>query len=193
MNVLLPRRYEPTFATPKNVLPMATKRFVNRPSDSHEPKAVGVILQGVLCSDSHLANGYRRFREALAEEEAEASSEALFKGFYPNTELGVDLKLITRERGRMRVGAYLNGIITRDDEDHYCFTQTQPQSAGKRNPHLFDGQYITVTRRDDGSLRLNFKELRRGAGFSVERFSFGVYRELYGALKGLIEEKPVNY
>jgi hypothetical protein len=46
-----------------------------------------------------------------------------------------------------------------------------------------------VTRRDDGSLRLNFKELKMGAGFSVERFSFGVYRELHRALKGQVKEK----
>ena len=59
----------------------------------------------------------------------------------------------------------------------------------KRNPHVFDGEYITVTRRDDGSLRLNFKELNTGAGFNVERFSFGVYREVYRALKGLVKEK----
>ena len=35
------------------------------------------------------------------------SSSKKEKGFYPNTELGIDLKLITRKPGRMAVGEYL--------------------------------------------------------------------------------------
>ena len=30
----------------------------------------------------------------------------------------------------------------------------------KRNPRVFNGEYITVTRRDDGSLRPNFKPIK---------------------------------
>lgn len=37
----------------------------------------------------------------------ESSSKAV-KGFYPNTELGIDLKLMTKEPGRMAVGEYLD-------------------------------------------------------------------------------------
>ena len=40
------------------------------------------------------------------------SSGKAGKGFYPNTELGIDLKLITKEPGRMAVGEYLDGAIT---------------------------------------------------------------------------------
>ena len=36
----------------------------------------------------------------------ESSSKAE-KGFYPNTELGIDLKLMTKEPGRMAVGEYI--------------------------------------------------------------------------------------
>ena len=37
------------------------------------------------------------------------SSGKAGKGFYPNTELGIDLKLMTKEPGRMDVGEYLDG------------------------------------------------------------------------------------
>jgi len=60
-------------------------------------------------------------------------------------------------------------------------------TAGKRNPRVFDGRYITITRRDDGSLRLNFKSLRVGRDFSVETYAVGVFCELRNALKGLLE------
>ena len=69
------------------------------------------------------------------------------------------------------------------------FIETVPMTAGKRNPHVYVGEYITVTRRDDGSLRPNFKPMPKlGANLSVDNYAFEVYRELRGALKGLVEE-----
>ena len=62
-------------------------------------------------------------------------------------------------------------------------------AISKRNPRVFDGRYISVTRKDDGSYRLNFKQLRTGYGFSVERFALGVYNEICIALEGLVEEE----
>ena len=122
----------------------------------------------------------------------------VLQGWHPNTELGVDLKTILRSDVRMKTGKTYPGMLRRDSEavvdefrchdPHYTFTETVPQTAGKRNPHVFDGKYITVTRRDDGSLRLNFKELPKGANFNLERFALGVYNELCLALGGLIEE-----
>ena len=119
-------------------------------------------------------------------------------GWNKNTELGCDVKTILRSDRKMKVGKGYLGVLRLDSDaivedflcrdPHYTFIETLPQSAGKRNPHVFDGQYITVTRRDDGSLRLNFKELKTGADFKVERFALGVYNELCMALEGLIEE-----
>ena len=43
------------------------------------------------------------------------SSIKLEKGFYPNTELDIDLKLLTRKPGRMGMGEYLDGAITHDE------------------------------------------------------------------------------
>ena len=40
--------------------------------------------------------------------------------------------------------------------------------------------------RDDRSLRPNFKPMRVGKDFSVERYTFKVYLELHKALKGLV-------
>lgn len=108
--------------------------------------------------------------------------------FYPNTELAVDLKLLTHQPGRMPEGAYFNGVLRRDGEQHFTFIQTLPPTAGKRNPHVYEGRYITVTRREDGSLRLNFRNLETGKGFRVERYALGVCNELCMALGGLIEE-----
>ena len=53
---------------------------------------------------------------------------------------------------------------------------------------MFEGEYITVTRRDDGTYRPNFKPMRTGPGFSVDGYALAVCNELRQALKGLVEE-----
>ena len=121
----------------------------------------------------------------------------MLQGWNRSTELCVDLKTILHSDSVMTTGKEYRGILRRDSDaeieefrchdPHYTFVETQPWLS-KRNPHVFDGRYITVTRRDDGSLRLNFKELPKGANFNLERFALGVYNELCMALYGLVEE-----
>ena len=87
------------------------------------------------------------------------SSSKKEKGFYPNTELGIDLKLITRKPGRMAVGEYLDGAITHDGEDHFTFVQNDTEKKKKvvqRNPHVYEGTYINVNRKKDGTLYPTF-------------------------------------
>ena len=57
-----------------------------------------------------------------------------------------------------------------------------------RNPHVFSGEYITVTRRDDGSLCPNFKPMKVNEDFSVYRYALGVFNELMWALEDLVEK-----
>ena len=120
------------------------------------------------------------------------------QGWHSNTDLGCDVKTILHSDVRMVTGKAYQGVLRRDADaeieeyrsydPHYTFVETLPQKDGKRNPHIFDGKYITVTRRDDGSLRLNFKELKTGPGFSLERYALGVYNEICMALAGLVED-----
>ena len=124
--------------------------------------------------------------------------EEMLQGWNRNTELSVDLKTILRSDRKMKVGKEYQGVLRCDSEAsiedfrcrdaHYTFTETLPHSAGKRNPHVFDGQYITITRRSDGNLRLNFKELKVDKHFSVYRYALGVFNELMWALEDLVEK-----
>lgn len=88
-------------------------------------------------------------------------------GLYPNTELGVDLKLVTQEQGRMELGEYRDGMITRDGEDHFIFVEnaTEQRKAERRNPTIYMGLWINVKRRADGTVYPTFKRTKRiGAG-----------------------------
>ena len=138
------------------------------------PRPVGEILQDFWKkSNSPLARAYR---------------ERLFKDIHPHTELGVNLKLLTREPGRMPVGAFLYGTIVHDRESHFTFEETVLPATRRRNPRIYDGRFITVTIWPDGSLHPNFKAMKMDDGFSIGSYALGVCIELREALKGFIEE-----
>ena len=111
------------------------------------------------------------------------------KDFYPDTHLDVDLKLISREPGRMPVGAYLDGVITRDGEDHFCFIQNDEEKkrlvVTQRNPHVYLGKRINVNRKDDGSLYPTFNRPRY---ISFNNFCREAAEELI-AVAGLVGEE----
>lgn len=96
-----------------------------------------------------------------------AGAGRTWTGLYPNTELDVDLKLVTQKQGRMELGEYLDGMITRDGEDHFTFVEnaTEQRKAERRNPSIYMGQWINVKRRADGTVYPTFKRTKGiGAG-----------------------------
>lgn len=96
-----------------------------------------------------------------------AGAGRTWTGLYPNTELGADLKLVTQKQGRMELGEYLDGMITRDGEDHFTFVEnaTEQRKAERRNPTIYMGQWINVKRRADGTVYPTFKRTKCiGAG-----------------------------
>lgn len=160
--------------------------------ESNEPRLLGSIVSEMLHGNSPLAIGYRQYIASQENEEDEEQS------WHANTDLGCNVKTLLRSDKRAKAGKSYPGVFRLDSnaivddflcrDPHYTFVETVPLTAGKRNPHVFNGKFITVTRKDDGSLRLNFKELKMGAGFKVERYALGVYNELCIALEGLVEE-----
>ena len=149
----------------------------------HQATDVGPILKDSLAKTQKIMKKIK-FKES--------SNEQVWN---PNTHLSVDLKTLLRSDSKMKAGKDYQGILRRDEiceefryDEHFKFIETERQKDGKCNPHIFDGEFITATRRDDGSLRLNFKELKTGPGFSLERYALGVYNEICMALAGLVED-----
>ena len=105
-----------------------------------------------------------------------------FNNFYPNTELVIDLKLMTKEPGRMAVGEYLDGAITHDGEDHFTFVQNDQekklQMVVQRNPHVYEGTYINVNRKKDGTLYPTFNRPPFSERFTFQDFCQGAADEL---------------
>ena len=117
------------------------------------------------------------------------------EGWNRNTALCVNLKTILRQERMMKPGKGYTGVLKRDVicedfhyDEHYTFTETLPSTNGKRNPRVFDGEFITVTLWGDGTLHPNFKQMEIGKDFSIDCYAIGVCNELRQALKGLIEK-----
>lgn len=118
-------------------------------------------------------------------------------GWHHHTDLGCDVKTILHSDRKMKVAKDYQGVLRLDSEGdvdeylccdpHYTFVETQPWIS-KRNPRVFNGKYISITRQSDGTLRPNFKPVNIGEHFSLEHYAFNVYRELHQALVGLIEK-----
>lgn len=99
----------------------------------------------------------------------------------PHTEPGIDLKLVTRHRGRLPIGGYLGGVITHDGEGHYSFVE----SAGEgrwipqlRNPHIYEGRYVNVNRRPDGRLYPSLTRPPYTEVFTFRHFCLAAAEEL---------------
>lgn len=110
-----------------------------------------------------------------------------------NTLLCIDLKTHLMDDTLLKVGKNYNGVLRHDPmeeygEDHYTFTETCNSSTSKHNPHAFEGRYINVSMRPDGSLQPHFREMLVDKDFTVNRYAAGVAKELRKALGCLVEE-----
>lgn len=120
------------------------------------------------------------------------------EGWHNNTELAVNLKTMLCSDRHMKMGKAYRGVLRLDSDTvvdeflyrdaHFTFVETLPVKAYKRNPRLFEGEYITITVKDDGTLCPNFKPMKVGANFTVDGYAFAVANELREALSGLVEK-----
>ena len=123
------------------------------------------------------------------------SSNKSGRELFPNTELGIDLKLMTRKPGRLAIGEYLDGIITRDGEDHFSFSQDdsckKKVKVIQRNPHVYEGTFININRKPDGSLYPTFNRPRFTKKFTFQDFCWGAANELRMVI-GLVEKWDIE-
>lgn len=167
-----------------------------------EPRLIGDILAEMFSSGSPLAKAIRQsvasHKYATAErkadtEDADAEGKAAAagnSGWFRNTELCSDIKTYLCFDRIAKIGKVYKGLLRRDSDEHFSFFEYRPSAnAIIRNPHVFEGKYINVTRRlMDGHIRFNFKEVDFGGRFNPMGFAIGVMTEILKAFKCLGEE-----
>ena len=168
------------------------------------PRLIGDILEEMFSSKSPLAKGIRQsvasHKYADAErkadtEDADAEGKAAAEGnsgWFRNTELCSDIKTYLCFDRIAKIGKVYKGLLRRDSDDHFSFLECRRSASANaiiRNPHVFEGKYINVTRRlKDGHIRFNFKEVDFGGRFNPMSFAIGVMKEIIMAFKCLGEE-----
>jgi len=169
--------------------------------EQYDPSLIEEIVKDFLeHSNSPFATAYRRQQAEQASRQQQARLQATrTEGLRPNTELCVDLKTLLRTDSRMQAGKSYTGTLTRDiicdeflyDDQHFTFTESTPQTV-RRNPQVFNGKYVTITRRSNGTYRANLKPIEIGDGFDIVGYATQVGNELLWALEGLIGEGYEN-
>ena len=189
---------------------METKQ---NPTGSGEPQAMEQILENYFAtSNEPLATAFRtRHAESYQKNGAESDGQnplcnsnedaegdeqnTLFKDVFPNTELDVNLKLLTRSCRRMNIGEVLPGAIIRDGEGHFTFIERaferREKSLIKRNPHVLQLHYINVKRKDDGTLYPTFNRPTFTQHFTFQDFCRTAARELL-MVAGSVKEEEWN-
>ena len=118
----------------------------------------------------------------------------MLQRWHRNTELSVDLKTILHSDRRLQPSKDYHGILRRDVDseefrydEHFTFVETIPSTV-RHNPQVYKGEYITITRHPDGSLRPNLRPMKVDRDFSVYRYALGVFNELMWSLEDLVEK-----
>ncbi len=114
----------------------------------------------------------------------------ILKDLFPNTEPCITFKMLTRQPGRMDVGAILRGILTRDGEEHYTFLEEgdQQKASSQRNPHVYRGRFVNVNQSGDGTLYPTFNRPRYTKEFTFQDLCREAAAELL-MVAGLIGKK----
>lgn len=191
----------------KNSNKMAGQKEQYRPSRVRE-----IFTEYVNNSQDDFAQAFRKHLAEAARQKAPVSwvdfaTDALdddgFLKLFCTTEPCIDLKLITRNPGRLAEGEYLAGTILRDGEEHYTFIEdidnlpaaasaTCPVKAIQppRNPIIYRGTYINVHRAKDGTLYPTFCRPLLNDGFTIADFCREAACELFD-IAGRVEKwKP---
>lgn len=96
--------------------------------------------------------------------------------------------IFKKEAGSQRLHATRLLRSINGDAITFTFVELPPKAAVKHNPRVYDGKHITITVRNDGTYRPNFKPMREEDVLNLARYTHEVYVELCEGLGGLIDE-----
>ena len=99
----------------------------------------------------------------------------------------MDVKTLLRTDRVTRIGKNYRGVLMRDGEDHYTFLESIPATV-KRNPHVYRGKRINVSRAVDGTLYPTFNRPRYSKNFTFQDFCREAAEELI-VVTGLVESE----
>ena len=98
-----------------------------------------------------------------------------------NTNLCVDLKTVMQNDTLLVEGQCYTGVLTRDSKDHFLFEEAVRKGRAPRNPKLFDGKYVSMVRKQNGSYQFYMKTL--ADNFNRDNLAYAIYAEVSTAVQ----------
>jgi len=98
-----------------------------------------------------------------------------------NTNLCVDLKTVMQNVIILPEGCTFYGALTRDGVDHYRFEEAVRKNVPKRNPKIFDGNYLSLVHMQNGKYKCHMKTITASPDLNAYQLATKVFNELIQA------------
>ena len=102
---------------------------------------------------------------------------------YKQTISNISLQLVTQQYETFSRPMSHAGVLSRN-EDGFRFEEAVKQKRPRRNPKLYEGQYVSLVHRHDGKYACSLKCIRgNDKDFDHHTMAFRIYLELIDALQ----------
>ena len=93
----------------------------------------------------------------------------------------IDLNCILQKADNITKDKCLNGIISRQGNGKFRFEETIRKGRAPRNPKLFDGNYVSMVRKQNGKYQFYMKTL--ADNFNRDNLAYSIYAEVSAAIQ----------
>ena len=97
--------------------------------------------------------------------------------------IGANLMLMLQQSEELGKNVCANGVISRNDEGDFRFEEAVRKGAPKRNPKLYDGEYISLVHMQNGKYQAHMKTINASGNFDRKELAKKVYTELVTAFQ----------
>ena len=102
---------------------------------------------------------------------------------YRQTISNIQLQLVMQQAEVFDQPMCLTGVLSKN-QDEYKFEQAVKQKRPRRNPKLYEGQYVSLVHRSDGKYACTLKCISdQQKDFDHNTVAFRIYLELIDALQ----------
>ena len=102
---------------------------------------------------------------------------------YKQTINNINLQLVMQKFEVFNQNMCLPGVLSKNP-DGYKFEQAKKQKRPRRNPKLYEGDYVSLVHRSDGKYACTLKYIRdQEKDFDHHNVAFRIYLELIDALQ----------
>ena len=92
----------------------------------------------------------------------------------------IDLTCALQQDSEISTDKCLNGVISRSEKG-FRFEEAVRKGRAKRNPKLYDGNYISLVHMANGRYQCHMRTINASGNFDRQELAFKVYSELLTA------------